>query len=154
MIDSALLELLPHRPPMLLIQNLIHVADDSACSELTINEDSTFYQTGHGVPSWIGLEYMGQTCALIGGHQQHQGHTGASLGFLMGSRRYQACVPYFTLGKQLRIECKQIATVGESLANFDCMITDLSAKHDGQHPQLAHATLSVFRKAIGPTDTN
>lgn len=158
MIDSALLELLPHRPPMLLIQRLVHVADNEACAELTIGEDSTFYQAGCGVPSWIGLEYMGQTCALIGGHQQRQSQAPASLGFLMGSRRFQASIPYFSLGTQLRIQCKQIATVGESLANFDCVITDVSAKQyskqDNQHQQLAHATLSVFRKAIEPVDTD
>ena len=106
-----------------------------------VDELAPFYQVP-GIPSWIGLEYMGQTAALIAGYQRREGLIEAHLGLLLGTRRYQTEVEYFTAPQQLLISCRQAALVGESLANFDCTIQQADTAQ-----VLAHASLSVFRKA-------
>lgn len=140
--DPRILELIPHRPPMLLISKLINVSANAACASVTITTHSPFYCQGLGVPSWIGLEYMGQTAALIGGHQQKLEAAKPQIGFLLGTRAYHTEHEYFSENCVLMIECQEKAAVGEGLAQFECRIFDAS----NTHASLATAKLSVFRK--------
>jgi predicted hotdog family 3-hydroxylacyl-ACP dehydratase len=141
MSDSTLFDYLPHRPPMLLLTRLLSVAKGEASAEVDIDATSSFYIEGKGVPAWIGVEYMGQTAALIAGYQQQHGQLTPHMGFLLGTRRYHAQQPWFTIGSRLRIDCVQAAVVGETLATFDCKIT-------AETRELATAQLSVVRKQI------
>lgn len=139
-IDPTLLDYLPHRPPMLLLSRVLAVSKGEASAEVDITANSSFFSAGKGVPAWIGVEYMGQTAALIAGYQQQHGLLGARMGFLLGTRRYHTAQPWFSMGACLRVDCVQAAVVGETLATFDCKITD-----EGE--EIATARLSVFRKA-------
>lgn len=141
--DPQLFELIPHREPMLLINKVVEVSDCCSESIVLIDDKTPFFESGAGVPAWIGLEYMGQTSALIAGHQIKQGTIEPHLGFLMGSRKYQSDVSYFKPQTTLVIRCDQAALVGDSLATFNCTISDQASKR-----QLASAMLSVFRRPL------
>ena len=139
--DNQILELIPHRPPMLLINQLIAVNSRESSALVVIDAEAPFYQKDLGVPSWIGLEYMGQTAALMAGFQVREGLIDSHLGFLLGSRSYQVETEYFQVGSELVVNCVEVALVGESLATFDCTI------HDNKtNDELVRANLSVFRK--------
>ena len=138
---QTLYELVPHRPPMLLINEVVAVDARSSSARVMIDSQASFYQAGAGVPTWIGLEYMGQTAALIAGYQLKHGLVEPHLGFLLGTRHYQTQLDYFAENSTLRVSCQEKALVGDSLATFDCSIC-----YDGQADNLATATLSVFRK--------
>ena len=140
--DPKIKQLIPHREPMLLINALLDVTQQSSESRVVIDAETPF-ATKQGVPAWIGLEYMGQTAALIAGHQQREGLCQPHLGFLMGSRRYQTNVDFFHLGQTLCVRCEQAALVGESLATFSCTISDETTGE-----QLATALLSVYRRPL------
>lgn len=140
-------ELIPHRPPMRLLTRVCAVAADCAEAQVDITALSAFAVGSHGVPSWVGLEYMGQTAALIAGFQESSGLLEPHTGFLLGARRFRAAVPYFALGESLAIRCEQVAGVGLQVAAFDCTI------RRGDHT-LGTAQLSVFRApatASGPS---
>ncbi|WP_331344661.1 hypothetical protein [Cellvibrio sp. UBA7661] len=143
MIDSRIYDLIPHREPMLLINRIIELAGNFSCAEITISEQSSFFVAGKGVPSWIGVEYMGQTAALIAGYQLQQGTVAPHLGLLLGTRKYEVFVPYFCAGDVLQVRCSESAVVGESLANFQCEIINLRDQRC-----VARAKLSVFRKPL------
>jgi len=134
-----LLDYLPHRPPMLLLSRIIDLSAAKASAEVEINAHASFYVPNKGVPAWIGIEYMGQTAALIAGHQQQCQQLSAHTGFLLGTRRYQTSQAWFPVGARLHVQCEQAATVGETLATFDCSI---SLNQVG----IATARLSVFRR--------
>ena len=68
---------------------------------------STFFVKEKGVPAWIGIEYMGQTAALIAGYQQQRGLTGPHLGFLLGTRRYASRTEWFEPDRVLRVTKSQ-----------------------------------------------
>ena len=136
-------ELIPHRGPMLLLGSVVDVGEKSSSSEINISRDSSFYIEGKGVPSWIGVEYMGQTAALIAGYQLKQGAVTPHLGLLLGTRKYEAFTAWFKEGDELHVSCQEVAVVGEQLATFLCEIRD---KKD--RALLATAKLSVFRKPI------
>lgn len=141
--DPKLFDLIPHREPMLLINKVLKVSDSSSESLVLIDSHTPFFEQTKGVPTWIGLEYMGQTSALIAGHQLQQGTVEPHLGFLMGSRQYQTQVSYFKPQKNLVVRCDEAALVGDSLATFNCVISDHAT---GQ--ELASAMLSVFRRPL------
>lgn len=144
-IDAQLLQLLPHRPPMLLLTKLITVNDRHAKAQALISESSPFYlsgpcMSGSGVPSWVALEIMGQTAALIAGFQEANGLLDSGTGFLLGCRRLQATVPCFPADTLLTATCDQSAVMDGGLATFDCRLTNDASV------ELATATLSVFRQ--------
>ena len=128
---------------MLLLDEAIHVDERSGSALVTITDDSTFCVPGKGVPAWVGLEYMGQTAALIGGLQQQSGVLADHTGFLLGSRQFNTALAWFCIGTTLRIRCEQTAIVGETLANFSAEIHSVDAPND---VALATAILSVFRQ--------
>ena len=146
--NNALLELLPHRAPMLLLDDAVHVDVNSGTSLIFITRDSTFCIPGKGVPAWVGLEYMGQTAALIGGFQQLHGDLEDHTGFLLGSRKFNTTLPWFAIGTTLRVYCEQSALVGHTLANFTAQIFIHGSTDE---MPVATALLSVFRQ---PTADN
>jgi len=142
--DERLFALLPHRVPMLLINKVIDVNQNSASALVYIDQDTSFYQEGRGVPAWIGLEHMGQTAALIAGYQLENNLVKPHLGFLLGTRRYSSELEYFLPNNNLYVSCKEKAVVGDSLATFDCTIC-----YEGSDQVLASASLSVYRQFDG-----
>ncbi|MDC8829460.1 ApeP family dehydratase [Alteromonas gilva] len=144
--DSRLFELIPHRPPMLLINEVLSVDEKSSSARVRVDEASPFFEKGHGVPAWIGLEYMGQTAALIAGHQLQQGLVSPHLGFLLGTRAFKAECSYFEAG-QYTVRCDEKAIVGDGLATFDCFI-ETYQENSQTMTCLATASLSVFRRQI------
>lgn len=146
LINAQLEKLLPHRPPMLLLDEPVHVDATMGEALVRITELSTFYIPGKGVPSWVGLEYMGQTAALIGGFQQLSGDLEDHTGFLLGSRQFKSARAWYGVGTTLRVHCRQSALVGDTLANFDAQIF----LHDSASElPVATAVLSVFRQPSG-----
>jgi len=141
--DPRILELIPHRPPMLLINELLEVRQNYSSASVIIDGETPFFDADKGVPAWIGLEYMGQTAALIAGYQVQQGLSEPHLGFLMGSRKYDAKVSHFVPQSQLTVVCEEGAVVGNSLATFNCTISDSKTTEI-----MATAMLSVFRKPL------
>ncbi len=143
MTDIDLLALIPHRPPMLLLSRGIAVTERSACAEVDIDAHAAFLVPGRGVPGWIGVEYMGQTAALIAGFQQQHGQMAPHLGMLLGTRRYTTNAAWFEEGTTWRVTCEEVAVVGQQLATFQCEIQNRST---GIHA--ASARLSVFRRPL------
>ena len=137
------IDLIPHRPPMLLIEKVEEVSRYASKASVKISIQSPFYSIGRGVPSWIGIEYMGQTAALIAGYQLKQGHVGPHLGFLLGTRKFEAKTAWFHEGIELYITCDEVAVVGSTLATFDCKIQDAF-----DSVILARAQISVMMKPL------
>lgn len=131
---------------MLLLDDTIQVNAHSGTALVRVSGETTFCIPGKGVPSWIGLEYMGQTAALIGGFQQQSGDLENHTGFLLGSRQFKTTLPWFTIGTTLRIHCEQSALVGSTLANFNA---EIHLHDSSDQVPVATAVLSVFRQPPG-----
>ena len=145
--DPKILDLIPHREPMLLINEVLDVGLSSSSSRVFISASTPFFKEGYGVNSWIGIEYMGQTAALIAGYRLKNGSLDPHLGFLLGTRSYKVYCAYFLPGSILKVTCKELSMVGEDFAKFECAIHAA----DPQLPEgrlLAEANLSVYRKLL------
>ncbi|MBT3887804.1 MAG: 3-hydroxylacyl-ACP dehydratase [Nitrosomonadaceae bacterium] len=134
-IFPELIEIIPHRPPMVLLDEITEFGVDFISTSVRIHENSLFYERGSGVPIWVGLEYMAQTAAALIGVEGSQKGDDTKLGFLLGSRRYETSTSYFTLGIKIYIKVTRVFQK-EELGQFQCLITD----QQGQELAWAHIT--------------
>jgi predicted hotdog family 3-hydroxylacyl-ACP dehydratase len=132
----AIDELLPHQPPMILLDEVLNADETSLIAAVTIREDSLFFEAG-GVPSHIGIEYMAQACGAYAGSKALERGEPVRVGFLLGTRRYEVCVPWFRLGDSMIVSVTEIYRDAQ-MGAFDCRIE--------RHGELvATAQLSVYQ---------
>lgn len=138
-------DLLPHSGAMVLLDRVVSADDDNLCAEVRIHAGSML-ATHEGVGAWVGIEYMAQAIAAHAGWKARGRDQAVKVGFLLGSRKYQAGVPYFTTGSVLRVHVHRVLQGENGLGAFDCRIDAVDAVDTGQGaPALATATVTVFQ---------
>ena len=134
--------LLPHAGPMVLLDRVISVDEDSLLAEVCIRSDSLFCNGG-GVGAWVGVEYMAQAIGAWAGYTAQLRGEPVKLGFLLGTRSYECRRPIFLLGSVLRVHVQRILQSENGLASFECTI-------DNEEGRVATANVTVFQ----PHDVN
>jgi predicted hotdog family 3-hydroxylacyl-ACP dehydratase len=114
-------ELVPHRGDMSWLDAILQADEHSAVAQATVRHDSYFVREGI-LPSWIGVEYMAQTVAAWAGHRARSKGLPVKIGFLLGTRRYEAHRPCFKVGDCLRIEVHNEFFGENGLGMFACRI--------------------------------
>ena len=133
----AIADLLPHGPPMLLLDAVVEDAAGSLTTGVTIRPDSPFVVAGNGIPAHVGIEYMAQTCGAFAGLEAHRSGQPVRLGFLLGTRRYRASVPWLPVGWRLTVTADLVFREGQ-MGVFDCRI-----QHEGA--EIATAQITVYQ---------
>ncbi len=112
----------PHRGVMLWIDRLLEADAGHAVTAAVVRADHPFVRDG-ALPAWIGIEYMAQTIAAWAGARALQANRPVKIGFLLGTRRYQAMLAEIPVGSSLRITaaCEMVAENG--LGMFACSIS-------------------------------
>lgn len=105
-------DLIPHRPPMVLISRMRELNEERAIGEVDITETSMFFENGH-VPAWIGIEYVAQTIAAYSGHLGRFNGGGPAIGLLLGARRYRSTVDGFKAGQTLQVKVEPVLIDGD-----------------------------------------
>jgi predicted hotdog family 3-hydroxylacyl-ACP dehydratase len=101
-------ELLPQRPPFVMIDRLRDVTDTTTETELTVREDNLFYQGGVLREGGI-IENIAQTCAARLGYVSLVNHRPVAVGFI-GAMRDLRIVRLPEKGEML---LTQISILGE-----------------------------------------
>lgn len=131
-------ELLPHSPPMVLIDEIVDYSTDHLVAKINCNKQSRFFDnTINGVPGWVGLEYMAQSIAAYAGVQAKIKHQPIKLGFLLGARKYEMLQSTFLCGFSYNVSVTQLYMDESGLGKFDCMISH-------QQSCFAKAKLNVY----------
>ncbi|MCL2524616.1 MAG: 3-hydroxylacyl-ACP dehydratase [Betaproteobacteria bacterium] len=133
-----IVDYLPHRPPMVLLDHVVEAAETRIVCETTLRVDSPFCD-GAAVPGWVGIEYMAQTIGVLAGWRALAEQLPVKIGFLVGTRHYQSHVPQFRVGDVLRI------TADEEMMSADKLSVMRCAVHDAAGKLLAEASLLVFQ---------
>ena len=120
--NFRILDVVPHQTPMSLLDTLESYSDNTLVSSVTIKEDSLFYEE-LGVPTWVGLEYMGQSIAAFGGVEARNEGRPVKIGFLVSSRRYESPQSHFKLGSKLIVFVEKVINNPYGLSVFNCSIT-------------------------------
>lgn len=135
-VNFNITELLPHNPPMVLIDHVVSYQNDFVHCQVTIHPNSPFCKNG-AVPSYIGIEYMAQAAAAWNGLMTR--HTGEKpkIGLFLGTRRMELYTPSFNIGDVLDVYAKVVYIDGE-MGSFECWI-------DLKNIRAAHAKLNVYQ---------
>jgi predicted hotdog family 3-hydroxylacyl-ACP dehydratase len=131
--------LVPHSGPMILLDRVVSIDEESVCAEVRIRKDCLFYHDG-GVGAWVGLEYIAQAIAAYAGYHAALRGEAVKIGFLLGTRRYECVRPTFALGSVVRVRAKRVLENDDGLASFDCSIDDESGRLGG-------ASVTVYQPA-------
>jgi len=126
----------PHRGTMRLVDRLVAWDEDTVTVELRVPEEGPFSHDD-GVPAWVGVEYMAQAIAAWAGCHARRAGREPSIGFLLGTRRYESRVTWFRAGALLRVEARRELLGDNGLGMFSCRIL-------GGGEELATANVSVF----------
>jgi predicted hotdog family 3-hydroxylacyl-ACP dehydratase len=112
---------LPHRPPMLLIDDILDVTGDRIVCRTTIHPDCVFAIDGRVHASAM-IEFVAQACAIFVGVRSARDGDPPRLGLLLGCREITFAVNSFAVGDRLTIEATKI--FGEHrLAAFTCTVS-------------------------------
>ena len=129
--------LVPHAGPMVMLDRVISVDEDSLLAEVRIRSDSLFC-SADGVGAWVGIEYMAQAIGAWAGYHARLRGEPIKLGFLLGTRRYECRRPIFVLGSVLRVRVRRVFQDENGLGSFECSI-------DNEEGRVAAATVTVFQ---------
>lgn len=110
---------LPHRPPMLLIDELVEVTDIKAVVRTTIKPDCVFARDGIVHPAAM-IEFMAQCCAILIGARPSG--KGPRLGFIISCREVNLMVDSFAVGDKLELTAGKVHGQ-EALAVFSCTVS-------------------------------
>ena len=126
----------PHRGPLSLLDTVDHCDEHGIEALVRVPADGLF-NGDDGVPAWVGIEYMAQAVAAWSGARSRAAGGSPKIGYLLGSRRYEAAVAAFEVGAVLRVFARCELMGDNGLGMFDCRI-----ERDGR--VLASGRLSVF----------
>lgn len=136
---SALCDLLPHRPPMTMLTEVLAVGDGVSEAIADTSPESVFYDSeAGGVPACVALEYMAQTMAIVVGEARRRRGEVPRVGFVLGTRRMMVGEPVFRRGRRYRVAAKCVY-VDEEFGAFDCTM----AGPDGK--LVAKASLTAYQ---------
>lgn len=117
-------EVVPHKPPMVLLDRIVAYGKDSVTCEVDIHEGVPFFEKAGdqvGVPAVVGLEYMAQCIAAFAGMGARTEGVPKRIGLLLGCRELRLYTDTFAAGETLVVDARR--TWGESdLGSFNCKI--------------------------------
>ncbi|PXW43520.1 putative hotdog family 3-hydroxylacyl-ACP dehydratase [Klebsiella oxytoca] len=116
---------LPHDAPMLLLEEVVSVTDDSATCRVTISPNGVlapFLDTAGNLPGWFALELMAQTVGVWSGWHRHQtGQASISLGMVLGARELICAAGILPRGLTLDISVTLLMQDAR-FGSFECAI--------------------------------
>ena len=115
-------DMLPHAAPMVLLDEVVRADAAGAATALTIRSDDRFFRPGQGVPAHVAIEWMAQTCGVFAGQDASPGAP-VEIGFLLGTRRFQASRPWFVEGEKLLVQADLVLR-DDGMGVFDCTVRD------------------------------
>jgi predicted hotdog family 3-hydroxylacyl-ACP dehydratase len=134
-------ELLPHRAPMILLDEVLAHDADALTAVVEIGADTLFAEP-EGVPAYVGIEYMAQACGAFVGALARAAGQEPRIGYLLGTRNFEANVTWFRPRDRLVVTVTPVVR-DEMMGAFDCRIA-----RGGE--VLATAQLNVYQPADAP----
>ncbi|MCM7514821.1 3-hydroxy-fatty acyl-ACP dehydratase [Enterobacter hormaechei] len=116
---------LPHDAPMMLLETVESVTDDSAVCRVTVNGQGVlapFLNANGDLPGWFALELMAQTVGVWSEwHRMQKGLPHCALGMVLGARELVCGTGHFAAGSTLNITIERLMQ-DERFGSFECTV--------------------------------
>ncbi|HDH05442.1 MAG TPA: radical SAM protein [Nitrospirae bacterium] len=104
--------LVPHKPPMLIVDELTEVSERSSVSELRIPEDSILIEDDGKIGDVFYLEMVAQSVAALNGFKNMKNGESSIKGFLLGIKNLEI-LGGASAGDKLRVRTCEVAKLDE-----------------------------------------
>ncbi len=111
---------LPHRPPMILLDRVEDDGEGYLRCSVTLREDSPFVENG-AVSSVVVVEYMAQCVAAYSGLKAVRRGDPARIGYLLGTRSVELAAATCEVGEELIVRAEHVWG-DDALGQFDCTV--------------------------------
>lgn len=129
-------EILPHRPPMLLLDALTAAEAESVTCTATVRAGAPFVE-GDRASSLLAVEYFAQAVAALFAYKARDEGAAPFRGLLLGVRDLDLAAPHLRVGDTVRVHCREQWASGP-VAQFHCTLTR-------RDEQLAAGAITVLR---------
>lgn len=136
-------ELLPHRPPMLWVDEVVEQHGDEVHCRLTVRSDHVFVEAGVVEPI-VAIEWMAQTVGALVGLFDRARSERPRPGYLIAIPEAQFMVASFAVGDELELWARRVWG-DDTLASFEARVV-----RGGE--LAARAQLSVYRRPLGASE--
>jgi len=136
----AISELIPHRPPMLLLDRVLHFEADRVVCSARPARDCIFARE-RAIPAVVTLEYMAQATAVCLALARPEHRSPGAFVLLVAARGFTLKSAELAFDTDFSVVAALTATLGEA-ASFDCSV-------DAAGTNLASARLTVFVPSQG-----
>ncbi|AUG98816.1 hotdog family protein [Pectobacteriaceae bacterium CE70] len=117
---------LPHKAPMVLVDEVVWVDHEKAHCRVSVNDESVlapFLDIEGNLPAWFGIEIIAQTIGVWSGwHSRQRSNEKPHPGMLLGGRGYHCQQAFFPAGSQLDVRVALLMR-DEKIGSFDGEIT-------------------------------
>jgi len=131
--------LIPHRSPMLLVDEVIHHEGMRVTCRTTIRDDMLFVKDGE-VPLLIALELFAQSACTLVSLLAKQGGNAMQTGAFLGTRKVELHGDVLRVGDVVDILCEERMAIGHT-AQIHCRLV-----RDGE--LLAEGAINVMAGAV------
>jgi predicted hotdog family 3-hydroxylacyl-ACP dehydratase len=136
-------ELVPHRPPMVLLDRLVSWEPGKAVCALTLEKDAPFVEQDC-VQTAVSIEYMAQGVAACLGYEALRGGESVRVGMIIGCRKFELATETIPIGTPLEIHVER-KRGNENLSHFQCSVSDAERTY-------ATALLTLYHAERPPED--
>ncbi len=130
-------DLILHRGPSLLLDRILDLSSTRCLAQVRVAPGAWYLQADGTAPAWVGLEWMAQAASAFSGHRHRLAGREPRIGFLLGTRSYEALVPSFPVGAELEVEATVFFLDDAGPSAFTCEV-----RHKGE--TLARARLKAI----------
>lgn len=135
---------LPHESPMVLLDRVIEVTEETALCSVLVAQSSVlapFLNDDGELPAWYAIELIAQTVGVWSGWHGARSGKAPQVGMLLGARAVKCAVPAFAAGSELFISVSMVLR-DEKVASFEGVI---SVKHEEDNHQVAKGRLNTYQ---------
>jgi predicted hotdog family 3-hydroxylacyl-ACP dehydratase len=132
-------DLLPHKAPMILLDHVIGMDQESLQAAVRVTSGRLFFEDGRGMPAHVALEWMAQACGAWAGAQALDAGAKIKLGLLLGTRSFRAECAWLEEGRMFTVQAS-LNYMDNEIGVFDCSVTDTASR-----AEVAVAQLTVYQ---------
>lgn len=130
-------QLLPHRAPAIVVDRVLHLDEEGCRVSAQVRPDAWYLDAQGEMPAWVGLELMAQACSAFSGWRNTLSGRPIRVGYLLGTRSFDATEPAFPVGTELEVEVRVIFLDETGPSAFRCELRRAGIR-------VAHATLKAI----------